>query len=85
MQAFKLAFTAWATAIMYHAKKEVGIAMTKSVDETRREAAHDPVVRVKWARLEKEDEEYARLLDGVLEVMTVLEEDIGATSVISRT
>ena len=85
LQAFKLAFTAWATAIMYHAKKEVGIAMTKSVDETRREAAHDPVERVKWARLEKEDEEYARLLDGVLEVMTVLEEDIGATSVISRT
>ena len=26
LQAFKLAFTAWATAIMYHAEKEVGIA-----------------------------------------------------------
>jgi hypothetical protein len=85
LQAFKLAFTAWATAIMYHAEKEVGTEMTKSVDETRRSAAHDSVERVKWALLEKEDEEYARLLDGVLEVMTVLEEDIGATSVISRT
>ncbi len=85
LQPFKLAFTAWATAIMYHAEKEVGTEMTKSVDETRRSAVHDPVERVKWALLEKEDEEYARLLDGVLEVMTVLEEDIGATSVISRT
>jgi len=85
LQAFKLAFTAWATAIMYHAEKEVGTAMTKSIDATRCSAAHDPVERVKWALLEKEDEEYARLLDGVLEVMTVLEEDIGATSVISRT
>ncbi|MCI0844572.1 MAG: hypothetical protein J4N87_04400 [Chloroflexi bacterium] len=85
LQAFKLAFTAWATAIMYHAEKEVGTAMTKSIDATRCSAAHDPVERVKWALLEKEDEEYARLLDGVLEVMTVLEEDIGATSVIART
>ncbi|PKB75372.1 MAG: hypothetical protein BZY85_09595 [SAR202 cluster bacterium MP-SAtl-SRR3965592-G1] len=85
LQAFKLAFTAWATAIMYHGEKEVGTAMTKSVDATRCSAAHDPVERVKWALLEKEDEEYARLLDGVLVVMTVLEEDIGATSVISRT
>ena len=85
LQAFKLAFTAWATAIMYHAEKEVGTAMTKSIDATRCSATHDPVERVKWALLEKEDEEYARLLDGVLEVMTVLEEDIGATSVISRT
>ena len=32
--------------------------------------------------MEKEDSEYARLLEGV---MTVLEEDIGATSVIPRT
>lgn len=85
LQAFKLAFTAWATAIMYHAEKEVGTAMTKSIDATRCSAGHDPVERVKWALLEKEDEEYARLLDGVLEVMTALEEDIGATSVISRT
>ena len=26
LQAFKSAFTAWATAIMYHAEKDVGIA-----------------------------------------------------------
>ena len=85
LQAFKLAFTAWATAIMYHSEKGVGTAMTKSVDETRRVAAQDPVERVKWALLEKEDEEYARLLDGVMDVMAVLEEDIGETSVIPRT
>ncbi len=85
LQSFKLAFTAWATAIMYHAEKEVGTAMSKSADESRRTAAHDPVERAKWALLEKEDAEYARLLEGAQEVMTVLEEDIGATSVISRT
>lgn len=85
LQPFKLAFTAWATAIMYHAEKEVGTEMTKSVDESRKAAANDPIERVKWAVLEKEDAEYARLLDGVMEVMTVLEEDIGATSIISRT
>ena len=57
LQSFKLAFTAWATAIMYHAEKEVGTAMSKSVDESRRAAAHDPVERVKWALLEKEDDD----------------------------
>jgi hypothetical protein len=85
LQAFKLAFTAWATAIMYHAEKEVGTEMTKSIDESRRAAAHDPIERAQWAILEKEDDEYSRLLEGVMDVMTVLEEDIGATTVISRT
>ncbi len=85
LQPFKLAFTAWATAIMYHAEKEVGTEMTKSVDETRKAACNDPVERVKWALLAQEDEEYAALLEGVMDVMTVLEEDIGATSVITRT
>ena len=82
LQAFKLAFTAWATAIMYHADKEVGTKMSKFVNESSKAAVGCPVERVKWALLEKEDSEYARLLEGV---MTVLEEDIGATSVIPRT
>ncbi|MCH2502589.1 MAG: hypothetical protein MK126_07030 [Dehalococcoidia bacterium] len=82
LQAFKLAFTAWATAIMYHADKEVGTGMPKFADESSKAAVDCPVERVKWALLEKEDSEYARLLEGV---MTVLEEDIGATSVIPRT
>ncbi|MQG10184.1 MAG: hypothetical protein FI716_01645, partial [SAR202 cluster bacterium] len=51
LQPFKLAFTAWATAIMYHAEKEVGTEMAKSVDDTRKAAADDPVERVKWALL----------------------------------
>jgi len=78
LQPFKLAFTAWATVIMYHAEKEFGTEMTKSIDETRRAAAHDPIEWVKWAVFEKEDDEYSRLLEGVMGVMTVLEEDIGA-------
>ncbi|MBT99539.1 MAG: hypothetical protein CL902_13085 [Dehalococcoidia bacterium] len=85
LQPFKLAFTAWATAIMYHAEKEVGTEMSKSVEESRHAASHDPIERVKWAVLEKEDAEYARLLDRVMEVMSILEDDIGATSIISRT
>ena len=85
LQPFKLAFTAWATAIMYHAEKEVGTEMSKFMGDTMRAAAHDPIEGVKWALLEKEDAEYAKLLDHVQDVMTVLEEDIGATSVISRT
>ena len=85
LQPFKLAFTAWATAIMYHAEREVGTEMTKSVDESRKGACHDPIERAKWAVLEKEYAEYTSLLDGVMKVMTMLEEDIGATSIISRT
>ena len=85
LQSFKLAFTAWATAIMYHVEKEVGTEMSRFVDESQRTAAHDPVERVKWALLEKEDDEYARLLEYVQDVMTVLEDDIGASSIISRT
>ncbi|MEO2142448.1 MAG: hypothetical protein ABGX63_09740, partial [bacterium] len=42
VQPFKLAFTAWVTAIMYHAEREVGTEMTKSVDESRKAACHDP-------------------------------------------
>ena len=77
LQAFKLAFTAWATALMYHAEKEVGTEMSKFVDESRLSSSHDPVERVKWALLEKEDAEYMRLLDGVHDVMTVLERTLG--------
>ena len=85
LQAFKLAFTAWATAIVYHADEEVGTEMSKFVDESSKAAVDCPVERVKWALLEKEDSEYHRLLEGVMDVMTVLEEDIGATSVMPRT
>ena len=85
LQAFKLAFTAWATALMYHAEKELGTEMSRFVDESRLASSHDPVERVKWALLEKEDAEYMRLLECVEDVMTVLAEDIGATSLISRT
>ena len=70
---------------MYHADKEIGTEMSKFVDESSKAAVDCPVERVKWALLEKEDSEYARLLEGVMDVMTVLEEDIGATSVIPRT
>ncbi len=59
--------------------------MSRFVDESRLASSHDPAERVKWVLLEKEDAEYMRLLDCVQDVMTVMEEDIGDTSVISRT
>lgn len=85
LQSFKMALAAWATAIMYHAEKEVGTAMSKFVDVSRRTAVCDPIERVKWVFLEKEDAEHSRLLESVQDVMTVLEDDIGSTSIISRT
>ena len=47
LQAFKSAFTAWATAIMYHADKEVGTGMHKFADESSKAAVDCPVERVK--------------------------------------
>ena len=41
LQSFKMALAAWATAIMYHAEKEVGTAMSKFVDVSRRTAVCD--------------------------------------------
>jgi len=70
---------------MYRADEEVDTEMSKFVDESSKAAANCPVERVKWALLEKDDGEYTRLFRGVIDVMTVLEENIGATSVIPRT
>ena len=39
LQGFKLVFTAWATAVVYHAEKEVGTEMSKSVGDSRLTAA----------------------------------------------
>ena len=47
LQAFKSAFTAWATAIMYPADKEVGTGMPKFADESSKAAVDCPVERVK--------------------------------------
>ena len=47
LQAFKSAFTAWATAIMYHTDKEVGTGMPKFGDESSKAAVDCPVDRVK--------------------------------------
>lgn len=39
LQGFKLAFTAWANAVVYHAEKEVGTEMSKYVGDSRQTAA----------------------------------------------
>ena len=51
LQSFKMVFTAGATAIMYHAEKEVGTKISKFVAVSRRTALCDPIERVKWALL----------------------------------
>lgn len=84
LQPFTLAFTAWATALVYHAEKELGTQLSSFADSVQ-VSPDDPIERVKWAMVANEDDEHNRLLEGVQEVMTVLEEDIGASSVISRT
>ena len=70
---------------MHHADKEVGTEMSEFVDESSKATAYYRVERATWSLLEKEDGEYARLLEGALDVMTVPEENIGANSVIPWT
>lgn len=85
LQPFKLAFTAWATALVYHAEKESGTDLSSLVDCFQNKSPGDSIERVIWHIVAKEDEVHERLLEGLQEVMTVLEEDIGASSIINRT
>ncbi|MDP6226747.1 MAG: hypothetical protein QF714_03455 [Dehalococcoidia bacterium] len=83
LQTFKLAFNSWATALLYHAEAEMGADMGKREESEDGEA--ELSVRVKMALLAQEDAEHEELVEQVQEVLTVLDEDIGATSIITRT
>ena len=87
LQAFKLAFNEWATSLMYHAEQEDKYvtqpltACTPAIDDPTLGMAD----RVKGAMLAHEDEMHEELLSGLEEVFAVLNDDIGSTSVITRT
>ena len=83
LQSFKLAFNSWATALMYHIEAEMGTDM--AIPDVPTDAEPDLAVRVKSAILAQEDAEHEELVSKVQEVLTVLDGDIGATSIITRT
>ncbi len=108
LQPFKLAFNAWATALVYHAEQEeryMAHLLTHSqpasngrLGENGRArdlksweeypAINDSSEMMESARramAAQEEELRQRLVDKVEEVLTVLSEDIGTTSVIART
>lgn len=87
LQAFKLTFNEWATSLMYHAEQEdkyITVPLMACTPPT-----DDPTLgmadRVKGAMLAHEDEMHEELIGGLEEVFAVLNEDIGHTSVITRT
>ncbi|MDP6526193.1 MAG: hypothetical protein QGH15_18430 [Kiritimatiellia bacterium] len=83
LQPFKLAFNSWATALLYHAEAEMGTDMAGP--EVPADGESNLAARVKSALLAQEEAEHLELVEKVQEVLTVLDEDIGATSVITRT
>ena len=108
LQPFKLAFNAWATALVYHAEQEQRY-MTQSLNHSQ-PASHGrlddngrardlkcwkeyPAIgdsaqlmeNVRRAMAAQEEELHQQLVDRVQDVLTVLSDDIGTTSVIART
>lgn len=87
LQAFKLAFNEWATNLMYHADQEDKYITVPLIQCTP--SADDPTLglldRVKGAMLAHEEEMHEELLGGLEDVFAVLNNDIGHTSVITRT
>jgi hypothetical protein len=85
LQPFKLAFNAWATALVYHAEAEVGIDMAGEGTSRRQDSNPVPEWRLISAVIAQEDEEHRDLIKKLQGVLTVLDEDIGKSSVITRT
>ena len=85
LQPFKLAFNTWATALVYHAEMEVGTGFASA--ETSRGEGGDsgPGAQIAAAIIAQEDEEHKELLEKLQDVLTVLDEDIGPSSIIIRT
>ncbi|MDA0771244.1 MAG: hemerythrin domain-containing protein [Chloroflexi bacterium] len=87
LQAFKLAFNEWATNLMYHAEQEDKYITVPLIQCTP--SLNDPTLgladKVKGAILAHEDDMHEELLGGLEEVFAVLNDDIGHTSVITRT
>lgn len=85
LQPFKLAFNAWATALVYHAEAEVGIDLADGGPPQRQGGSPGPGWRLISAIIAQEDAEHRDLVKKLQAVLTVLDEDIGKSSVITRT
>lgn len=85
LQPFKLAFNSWATALVYHAEAEVGIDLAGVDGSLSGDRESDPMQRLTSAILAQEDQEHRELVRRLQDVLTVLDEDIGKSSVITRT
>ena len=92
LQPFKLAFNDWAAALLFHSDREEAF-MPAPLSETSPEPGGDIPEKadqvladmVKWAMAANEDQLHREMLEKLEEVLAVLEDDIGTTSVITRT
>lgn len=95
LQTFILAFNAFAAVLVYHADQEdnyisdplsnfhpSGIGDSGSPGKLRKTASADRILKVLMAQ---EDELHQELIRKIQDVLTLLEEDIGTTSIILRT
>ncbi len=101
LQRFKLAFNSWAAALIHHSEQEdlyvmspltghlsVLQAMNKSPDSKTSSPEPNrasPTDTVTVALVALEEELHRELLESVQEVLSVLNEEIGKTSLITRT
>lgn len=81
LQRFRLAFNSWATALVYHAELEDRYIMGPLTNSHAPELAE----RLRTAMAGMEDEMHRELVQTVQDVLTVLNEEIGKTSLITRT
>ena len=99
LQGFKLAFNAWATALVSHAELEdkfmndqfsssggSGEASVTNPAHPELSQTGDPTVdKLTRMLVAYEDDMLGELIDSVQAVMTILNDEIGATSIITRT
>ena len=85
LQPFKLAFNTWAKALVYHAEMEVGTGFASAETSGGEGGGSGPGAQITAAIIAQEDEEHKELLEKLQDVLTVLDEDIGPSSIIVRT
>lgn len=94
LQGFKLAFNAWVTALVSHAELEDNFMNDHLVpsggsgdsSDSDYSVSGDPAVeKLTGVVVAYEDEMLGELMDSVQSVMTVLNDEIGKTSIITRT
>ncbi|MDP6073205.1 MAG: hemerythrin domain-containing protein [SAR202 cluster bacterium] len=94
LQQFKLAFNQWASALFYHAEQEdtyMTAPLTKSLAEGRAASGPNPGQssgmsdEMKGMVIAEEEELHEQLVSTIEDVLVVLNEEIGKTSLITRT